>query len=998
MVSTKLNIGKIPISKGEYQEGTTYQRLNQVTMLGSTYQSKIDDNTSAPAQMGADGAVENINTDKWLCIAVGNVSAAKKVVYNNETSGLEAGNVQEAIDETNTKVSDLSFFPISINTKGTIYNGNLITTDRNAFSDSIYHEILSNDIFVRYSNNGDYPKIRATFYDKNKGYLSSTTYDRHTKISKPSNAKFVRFSINVEQANLELDNIDKNLVQLQYVEDKETTLLDVKKNISRIAAIYVGDYKKCIKFTKEDVEGVQHIKLYVKGGNVSILYENDKRISIDEDKNVDYTNTIGRLMFFVAIDVITKNFSIKDYSAPLGENEFFLFGFNSIFGANLPLDWVVYEGFDDNILINKLNNLSSKVAYMIVGSNKKLFELTKKDVDGVPHIIFHFKGNNLLIMYGNGKRVTDIEEQTVDYNNIGNKGMLYMVFNVATKKFSWHIFEQNLSSNEYIVFAYNNTFGASLPLNWVHYEGFDEIMSFKLDFAIYNPIHLDSKGSIWEGETNTANDAFLDSRYHEIYSDIFVKYGNDEEHPKLRVSFYDKNKTYLSQVGYDRRTKIIKPVDARFARFSITVGKENLELDAIDRNLVRLLYKEDEDALLKQKFDVLNEVSKEDIANVYADLHPSIVSMSSRPYNKYYGKNFKILPVFMVLTDLHSDKPRFVRALEFMGSFSEVSAAILLGDTYDNSNVNFNFSEVVTATTNKPVLAVCGNHEVLCRKEAKIKGMTDEEFINTFFPSTLDSQNNIIREENKCYWYKDFKSEDERKTVRVIGLYQFEYQAPKDSDGYSIDGEQGSGKGKDIIYYSQAQIDWLLKVLDNTDENTYVVIVEHYSMSSNMTPIDTPWNPSQFFNQPIEGGSNTGGSDNMSNNNFFFEIIQKWIDGGKVSVTSTLKNDSTTITAEHTFTAHNNQFIGYFSGHTHRDGVYRLTDYPNQYQFMFNLSANYEGFNCSDIGRSSTGKSQDCFTLVSYDWYNHRVNLLRVGADITTDMRERKMCSIALGG
>lgn len=108
MVTTKLNIGKIPISKGEYQEGTTYQRLNQVTMLGSTYQSKIDDNTSAPAQMGADGAVENINTDKWLCIAVGNFSAAKKVVYNNETSGLEAGNVQEAIDEVGSKVSDLS--------------------------------------------------------------------------------------------------------------------------------------------------------------------------------------------------------------------------------------------------------------------------------------------------------------------------------------------------------------------------------------------------------------------------------------------------------------------------------------------------------------------------------------------------------------------------------------------------------------------------------------------------------------------------------------------------------------------------------------------------------------------------------------------------------------------------------------------------------------------------------------------------------------------------
>ena len=106
MSTTKLNIGKIPISKGEYQKGTTYQRLNQVTMLGSTYQSKIDNNTSAPAQMGADGAVENINTDKWLCVAVGNVSAAKKVVYNNKTSRLDAGNVQEAIDEVENNKLD----------------------------------------------------------------------------------------------------------------------------------------------------------------------------------------------------------------------------------------------------------------------------------------------------------------------------------------------------------------------------------------------------------------------------------------------------------------------------------------------------------------------------------------------------------------------------------------------------------------------------------------------------------------------------------------------------------------------------------------------------------------------------------------------------------------------------------------------------------------------------------------------------------------------------
>jgi hypothetical protein len=136
----------------------------------------------------------------------------------------------------------------------------------------------------------------------------------------------------------------------------------ISNNLSRIAAIYVGSSEKCIKFTKEDVEGIEHIKLYIKGDtDVAIRYGNDKYIFIDEGKTFDYTNTVGRKMFFVAIDVVTKNFSIKKFNDPLGENEYFLFGFNSIFGANLPLDWVVYEGFDDNILSNKVDNIQEAI-------------------------------------------------------------------------------------------------------------------------------------------------------------------------------------------------------------------------------------------------------------------------------------------------------------------------------------------------------------------------------------------------------------------------------------------------------------------------------------------------------------------------------------------------------------------------------------------------------------------------------------------------------------
>lgn len=70
-MSTKKIIGRIPISKGEYVAGSTYNKLNQVTLYGSTYQSKVDGNTTAPAILDDNGLVQHANTDQWLVIADG---------------------------------------------------------------------------------------------------------------------------------------------------------------------------------------------------------------------------------------------------------------------------------------------------------------------------------------------------------------------------------------------------------------------------------------------------------------------------------------------------------------------------------------------------------------------------------------------------------------------------------------------------------------------------------------------------------------------------------------------------------------------------------------------------------------------------------------------------------------------------------------------------------------------------------------------------------------
>lgn len=236
MGTTKLNIGKIPISKGEYQNGTAYQRLNQVTMLGSTYQSKIDDNTSAPAQMGADGAVENINTDKWLCIAVGNVSAARKVVYNNETSGLEAGNVQEAIDEVDSKVSDLSEkngYPYgNVHLVGGgenfIWSNKISVIQGNKYRIYVDKNININGIgtgirFIVNSNKSfDNALVLKAYADSLEDYYdvvaTSNTLFIGCRAAIGSVFSVYIFDITIQSANE--DNIKKQEVKLQSIEDR----------------------------------------------------------------------------------------------------------------------------------------------------------------------------------------------------------------------------------------------------------------------------------------------------------------------------------------------------------------------------------------------------------------------------------------------------------------------------------------------------------------------------------------------------------------------------------------------------------------------------------------------------------------------------------------------------------------------------------------------------------------------------------------------------------
>lgn len=373
------------------------------------------------------------------------------------------------------------------------------------------------------------------------------------------------------------------------------------------------------------------------------------------------------------------------------------------------------------------------------------------------------------------------------------------------------------------------------------------------------------------------------------------------------------------------------------------------------------------------------------------DKESAIVSAASRSPLVYEKVNKELCPVFSILTDLHSDLTRFNRACEFADNNSAILATLCLGDLINTSNSQNPYPLILNFT--KPVISITGNHEVLKKTSQGISGWSESDIISNMYNPDQVAHNGEIHPEGKCYWYKDFSKtiDGATKKLRVIGLHQYE------SNGT---GEQNSGAGKDVCFYTQDQIDWLIQTLAECDSNTYVMLLIHFAPTSNMTRVECPFTPSASFGFPIAGGSNTGGASSMSDNEFIPKIIQAWIDGTTLNISCDIVvGDTTThITAVKStpFASHSAKFAGYFCGHTHRDFIGFLSNYPKQMQFAFIATTADQTQQLCDIGRNTTGKTQDCFTIVGIDWFKNSVSLVRIGADETTDMRERKFYNIPI--
>ena len=372
-----------------------------------------------------------------------------------------------------------------------------------------------------------------------------------------------------------------------------------------------------------------------------------------------------------------------------------------------------------------------------------------------------------------------------------------------------------------------------------------------------------------------------------------------------------------------------------------------------------------------------------------------------------YGLNW--YPSFLAITDTHSSKFSIERAFIYAEKKC-IDGVFLLGDIGDHSNWLVNYAtklEELRLGCSKFAIAVPGNHEYEYVANSDWVGLTDDETTSIYYSSNVVSKNGEVHPtiggKFKNYYYKDITTTHTRAdnkgtvsyTIRIIGLYQFEWNSPTDSQGHPT---VGDGYGKDIPVYTQTQIDWFVQTLKDTPSDYGVIVLSHTAISK-AVPVQCPFT---IYTSSPELFARLG------NTTFFYSIIDAWVRGTSCNVSSEQKVidkngtrvDNIPISVNTTFSG-THTFIANICGHHHAGGIFKMEDISgnaSSYPVVLSPCTSDSDYQLSGwfAVDSTMGKMADCLNVYTYDFDRKRLKIARLGSDINSEGQEAKTYVIQL--
>ena len=303
---------------------------------------------------------------------------------------------------------------------------------------------------------------------------------------------------------------------------------------------------------------------------------------------------------------------------------------------------------------------------------------------------------------------------------------------------------------------------------------------------------------------------------------------------------------------------------------------------------------------------------------------------------RYYTSTQSNLPTPLVLaqiSDIHGNWTNVERFLKFVNHHSDkIDLVVNTGDT-----VNHQYSDGIDGYAAKTgvddIINVVGNHDTLEDSGGTTSWTghvgTDayDMLIAPFVSNWEVTQPDDAAENGKCYFYKDFAD----KHIRLIFA--------------------------DMMGYDDDQNTWLQSLLADAITSEYhVAIVAHFC------PSRTYNDRAQSLFSLVECNYSTlyetgTSSSNLSQYNTvnykMGEAVAAFINGG-------------------------GHFVGYISGHYHKDFVAKHDVHPDQMIYAVGSSKAGE---VSDYSHTVGTRSQDEFQIVSIDTKNTIVKLFKVGAN-----------------
>jgi len=359
-------------------------------------------------------------------------------------------------------------------------------------------------------------------------------------------------------------------------------------------------------------------------------------------------------------------------------------------------------------------------------------------------------------------------------------------------------------------------------------------------------------------------------------------------------------------------------------------------------------------------------------ANVYEPINTSAYYKNGVIYD---SRNLQL----MVVTDLHGDSTAVQNAITMMNEFSTIDGGLNMGDNCINTWLDdFTFVDPLLSI-GKPFLNVIGNHDEGLGYVVADTGSTAAAYSRFIAPYETAIGGTHA---GKSYYYKDWTT----YKIRMIVLYEYD-----DNDDLNTGDSSLYRVVKTTRVWSQAQITWLIATLNSTPTDYQVVITMHQIVQDQIT-----WDSNNFtdINHIVPGDSST-----VSDPDLIPDIVNAWINGTTLSGTYAFTGEAsykTSISVSANFTARGaGIFICYMAGHAHTDITGNVTGYTGQKQIVLTCATSDASRNkYGDLQRQVGQRSEDAINVVSFDTWNRQIKIIRIGAQITFDMRKRDFIAI----